>query len=218
MSTKILIDPITRLEGHGKIHIFLDDGGSVERAFLQIPELRGFEKFAEGRPAEDMPQITSRICGVCPMAHHMAATKALDDLYSVEPPPAAKKIRELVYNIFMVEDHALHFFFLGGPDFIVGPDAPKADAQRSRRDRQGRARGRQGGHRRPQAAARADRYVARQGDPSRVRAPRRRVADAQRRDPAGAAGRVARGAAATSPSSRSACSATQSSPTPTTSS
>ncbi len=127
MSTKILIDPITRLEGHGKIHIFLDDGGSVERAFLQIPELRGFEKFAEGRPAEDMPQITSRICGVCPMAHHMAATKALDDLYGVEPPPAAKKIRELAYSIFMVEDHALHFFFLGGPDFVVGPDAPKAD-------------------------------------------------------------------------------------------
>ncbi len=127
MSTKILIDPITRLEGHGKIHIFLDDAGSVERAFLQIPELRGFEKFVQGRPAEDMPQITSRICGVCPMAHHMAATKALDDLYSVQPPPAAKKIRELAYSIFMVEDHALHFFFLGGPDFVVGPDAPKAD-------------------------------------------------------------------------------------------
>ncbi|MGO9975189.1 MAG: Ni/Fe hydrogenase subunit alpha [Solirubrobacteraceae bacterium] len=127
MSTKILIDPITRLEGHGKIHIFLDDAGSVERAFLQIPELRGFEKFVEGRPAEDMPQITSRICGVCPMAHHMAATKALDDLYGVEPPPAAKKIRELAYSIFMVEDHALHFFFLGGPDFVVGPASPKAD-------------------------------------------------------------------------------------------
>ena len=127
MSTKILIDPITRLEGHGKIHIFLDDAGAVDRAFLQIPELRGFEKFVEGRRAEDMPQITSRICGVCPTAHHMAATKALDDLYGVDPPPAAKKIRELVYSIFMVEDHALHFFFLGGPDFVVGPGAPKAD-------------------------------------------------------------------------------------------
>ena len=127
MSTKILIDPITRLEGHGKIHIFMDDAGAVERAFLQIPELRGFEKFVEGRRAEDMPQITSRICGVCPTAHHMAATKALDDLYGVDPPPAAKKIRELVYSIFMVEDHALHFFFLGGPDFVVGPRAPKAD-------------------------------------------------------------------------------------------
>jgi F420-non-reducing hydrogenase large subunit len=127
MSTKILIDPITRLEGHGKIHIFMDDAGSVDRAFLQIPELRGFEKFAEGRRAEDMPQITSRICGVCPTAHHMAATKALDDLYSVDPPAAAKKIRELVYSIFMVEDHALHFFFLGGPDFVVGPSAPRAE-------------------------------------------------------------------------------------------
>ena len=127
MSTKIVIDPMTRLEGHGKIHIFMNDAGAVDRAFLQIPELRGFEKFAEGRRAEDMPQITSRICGVCPTAHHMAATKALDDLYGVEPPPAAKKIRELVYSIFMVEDHALHFFFLGGPDFVVGPAAPKAD-------------------------------------------------------------------------------------------
>jgi len=126
MSREIVIDPITRLEGHGKIHIFLNDKGDVDRAYLQIPELRGFEKFAEGRHAEDMPQITSRICGVCPMAHHMAGTKALDGLYRVEPTPAAKKIREMVYSAFFVEDHALHFFFLGGPDFVVGPDAPKA--------------------------------------------------------------------------------------------
>ena len=125
MSREILIDPMTRLEGHGRIHIFLDDDGGVDRAYLQIPELRGFEKFVQGRRAEDMPQITSRICGVCPMAHHMAATKALDDLYQVDPPPAGRKIRELLYNAFMVEDHALHFFFLGGPDFIVGPDAPR---------------------------------------------------------------------------------------------
>jgi F420-non-reducing hydrogenase large subunit len=125
--SEILIDPITRLEGHGRIHIFLDDAGSVDHAYLQIPELRGFEKFAQGRRAEEMPQITSRICGVCPMAHHMAGTKALDDLYNVDPPAAAKKIRELVYSTFMVEDHALHFFFLGGPDFVVGPTAPKAE-------------------------------------------------------------------------------------------
>jgi F420-non-reducing hydrogenase large subunit len=121
---RITIDPITRLEGHGKIDIFLDDQGDVERAYFQVPELRGFEKFVEGRPAEEMPQITSRICGVCPTAHHMAATKALDHLYRVDPPPAAKKIRELVYSTFMTEDHALHFYFLGGPDFVVGPDAP----------------------------------------------------------------------------------------------
>jgi F420-non-reducing hydrogenase large subunit len=127
MSTRIAIDPITRLEGHGKIAIFLNDEGNVDRAYFQVPELRGFEKFAEGRPSEDMPQITSRICGVCPTAHHMASTKALDDLYKVDPPPAAKKIRELVYSTFMVEDHALHFFFLGGPDFVTGPTAPKAE-------------------------------------------------------------------------------------------
>jgi F420-non-reducing hydrogenase large subunit len=127
MTREVLIDPITRLEGHGKIDIFLDDRGNVERAYFQVPELRGFEKFAEGRPAEDMPQITSRICGVCPTAHHMAATKALDDLYQVDPPAAAKKIRELIYSAFFIEDHALHFFFLGGPDFVVGPGAPKGE-------------------------------------------------------------------------------------------
>lgn len=127
MTRQIVVDPITRLEGHGKIDIFLNDQGNVDRAYFQVPELRGFEKFAEGRPAEDMPQITSRICGVCPTAHHMAATKALDDLYKVDPPLAAKKIRELVYSTFFVEDHALHFFFLGGPDFVVGPTAPKAE-------------------------------------------------------------------------------------------
>ena len=120
------IDPITRLEGHGKIDIFLNDSGNVERAYMQVPELRGFEVFSIGRPAEDMPQITSRICGVCPTAHHMAATKALDDLYQVQPTPAARKIRELVYNTFMLEDHALHVYVLGGPDFIVGPTAPAA--------------------------------------------------------------------------------------------
>jgi F420-non-reducing hydrogenase large subunit len=127
MSRKISIDPITRLEGHGKIDIFLNDSGNVDRAYFQVPELRGFERFAQGRPAEDMPQITSRICGVCPTAHHMAGTKALDALYKVDPPPAAKKIRELLYNIFFIEDHALHFFYLAGPDFVVGPTAPKAE-------------------------------------------------------------------------------------------
>jgi F420-non-reducing hydrogenase large subunit len=126
-SRRITIDPITRLEGHGKIEIFLNDQGQVDRAYFQVPELRGFEKFAQGRPAEDMPQITSRICGVCPTAHHMASTKALDALYKVTPPPAARIIRELVYSAFFVEDHALHFYFLGGPDFVVGPQAPAAE-------------------------------------------------------------------------------------------
>lgn len=123
---KITIDPITRLEGHGKIEIFLNDQGNVENAYLQIPELRGFEKFCEGRKAEDMPQLTSRICGVCPVAHHFAATKALDMAFGVEPTSVAKKLRELIYCGYIIYDHILHFYFLGGPDFIVGPDAQKA--------------------------------------------------------------------------------------------
>jgi len=124
---RITIDPITRLEGHGKIEIFLDDKGDVDRAILQVPELKGFEQFAVGRPVEEMPRITPRICGVCPTAHHMASTKAVDAVFHVEPTPAGRKIRELVYNTFMMEDHTLHFFFLGGPDFVVGPQAPKAE-------------------------------------------------------------------------------------------
>ncbi len=120
----ITIDPITRLEGHGKINIFLDDKGNVANAYLQIPELRGFERFAEGRRAEDMPQITSRICGVCPVAHHFASTKALDRAFDVKPTDTAKKLRELMYCGYFIYDHILHFYYLGGPDFVVGPDAP----------------------------------------------------------------------------------------------
>ncbi|HFQ95760.1 MAG TPA: Ni/Fe hydrogenase subunit alpha [Anaerolineae bacterium] len=128
MTTKrITIDPITRLEGHGKIEIFLDDQGNVANAYFQIPELRGFEAFCVGRPAEEMPRITNRICGVCPEAHHMAATKALDALYHVKPSSAVKKLREMFYMAFYVTDHTTHFYALGGPDFLVGPDAPKAE-------------------------------------------------------------------------------------------
>ncbi|MBN2533636.1 MAG: Ni/Fe hydrogenase subunit alpha [Spirochaetales bacterium] len=125
MKKRITIDPITRLEGHGKIEIFLNDEGNVERAFLQIPELRGFEKFVEGRPAEEMPQITSRICGVCPGAHHIASTKALDDLYKVKPPPAAVAIRKLYYYLHFFEDHLLHFYILAAPDFLTDPSIEK---------------------------------------------------------------------------------------------
>ena len=123
---RISIDPVTRLEGHGKIDIFLTEEGDVANAYLQIPELRGFEQFCVGRPAEDMPNLTARICGVCPEAHHMAATKALDALFHVDPPPAAKKLRELFYSIFFATDHTTHFYALGGPDFVVGPTAPAA--------------------------------------------------------------------------------------------
>jgi F420-non-reducing hydrogenase large subunit len=124
---KIEIDPITRLEGHGKIDIFLDDDGEVADCFFIVPELRGFEAFCVGRPVEDMPRITSRICGVCSEAHHMAAAKACDDTYHVEIPPTARKLRELMYSAFFTGDHATHFYILGGPDFVMGPEAPPAE-------------------------------------------------------------------------------------------
>ncbi len=127
VNQKISIDPITRLEGHGRIDLFLNPDGGLENAYMIIPELRGFEKFCEGRPVEEMPRITQRICGVCPLAHHTAAAKAGDAVYHVDPPPAAKKLRELLYASFFVADHATHFYVLGGPDFVVGPDAPKSE-------------------------------------------------------------------------------------------
>lgn len=124
---KVSIDPITRLEGHGKIDIFLNDEGEVENAYFQIPELRGFEVFSQGRPIEDMPTITSRICGVCPEAHLMASSKAGDAAYNVEIPRTAKMLREVMYSAFFIGDHTTHFYVLGAPDFIVGPNAPKTE-------------------------------------------------------------------------------------------
>jgi len=124
---QIKIDPVTRLEGHGKIDIFLNDDGEVVKTYFQIPELRGFEQFCVGRPVEEMPRITTRICGVCPEAHHMASVKACDMVFHVEVPPTAKKLRQLLYNVFFAGDHTTHFYALGGPDFIVGPDAPPAE-------------------------------------------------------------------------------------------
>jgi F420-non-reducing hydrogenase large subunit len=123
----IKIDPVTRLEGHGKIDIFLNDDGEVANTYFQIPELRGFEQFCVGRPVEEMPRITTRICGVCPEAHHMASVKACDAVFHVEVPPTGKKLRQLLYNVFFAGDHTLHFYALGGPDFVVGPDAPPAE-------------------------------------------------------------------------------------------
>lgn len=123
----IVIDPITRLEGHGKIHLFVNDDGELANCYFQVPELRGFEKFCQGRPVEELARITTRICGVCPDAHHMASAKAADAVYGVTIPSAARKLRELVYNAFYAGDHTTHFYALGGPDFVCGPDAPKAE-------------------------------------------------------------------------------------------
>jgi F420-non-reducing hydrogenase large subunit len=127
MTQRITIDPITRLEGHGKIEIFLDDAGNVANTYFQIPELRGFERFCVGRPVEELPLLTNRICGVCPEAHHMAGAKAADAVYHVDIPRTAKMLRELLYMAFYCTDHTTHFYALAGPDFVMGPDAPVAE-------------------------------------------------------------------------------------------
>lgn len=127
MMRQITIDPITRLEGHGKIEIFLDDEGDVDNVYFQVPELRGFEKFCEGRPVEELSQIVTKICGVCPGCHHMASGKAIDAVFGVEPPPTAKKLRELFYMAHFVHSHIAHFYALAAPDFVVGPTAAKAE-------------------------------------------------------------------------------------------
>ncbi|NNG16327.1 MAG: Ni/Fe hydrogenase subunit alpha, partial [Gemmatimonadales bacterium] len=124
---RITIDPITRLEGHGKIEIFLNEEGDVANTYFQVPELRGFERFCVGRPVEEMPLLTNRICGVCPEAHHMAAAKAADAVYHVDPPRPAKLLRELLYSGFYFTDHTTHFYALAGPDFVMGPEAPVAE-------------------------------------------------------------------------------------------
>jgi len=120
------IDPVTRLEGHARIDIHLDDEGEVQDCHFIAPELRGFERFVQGRPVEELPDITSRICGVCPEAHHAASIKTVEAVYGVVPPEAARCIRRLQYAAFCAGDHATHFFVLGGPDLILGPDTPVA--------------------------------------------------------------------------------------------
>ncbi|MBU0766090.1 MAG: Ni/Fe hydrogenase subunit alpha, partial [Bacteroidetes bacterium] len=124
---RITIDPITRLEGHGKIEIFLTDDGDVENVYFQVPELRGFEKFLEGRPVEEASQIVTKICGVCPGCHHMASGKAIDAVFGVRPTPTAAKLRELFFMAHFVHSHIAHFYALAAPDFVVGPTANPAE-------------------------------------------------------------------------------------------
>jgi len=126
MTRKITIDPITRLEGHGKISIFLDDAGAVEDCYFQIPELRGFEHFVVGRPIEELPRIVTRICGVCPASHHMASAKAVDGCFNNEVAPLAHKLRDMYYNAHFIHSHTAHFYALAAPDFVLGPDADPA--------------------------------------------------------------------------------------------
>ena len=120
---KIVIQPVTRLEGHAKITILLNDEGNVDDVKFQVIDLRGFEKFCIGKPVEELPRIVTSICGVCPWSHHLASAKATDAIFGVQIPPAAKKLRELCNSIAFCEEHILHFYFLAGADFVMGPDA-----------------------------------------------------------------------------------------------
>ncbi len=125
--TKIIkIQPVTRIEGHASIAIHLDDEGNVRDTRLHIMSLRGFEKFIEGRPAEEVPRIVNRICGICPWMHHLAACKAVDGCFGVTPPPAGNRLRELCQIMAHISDKILHFFFLAAPDFVMGPDSDYA--------------------------------------------------------------------------------------------
>ena len=126
MSKRIIIDPVTRIEGHAKISIYMDDAGNVADAEFHVVEFRGFEKFCEGRPYTEMPGITQRICGICPVSHTLASAKAGDALMAVSIPPAADKLRRLMNLGQIIQSHALSFFHLSAPDFLLGWASPQA--------------------------------------------------------------------------------------------
>ena len=126
MTQTITISPITRIEGHASIAIQLDDNGNVADSKVHFQSIRGFEKFVEGKPAEELPRIVNRICGICPWHHHLASNKAVDRCFGVTPTPTGSKLRELVQTIAQAEDKLLHFFFLAAADFVIGPDADYA--------------------------------------------------------------------------------------------
>ena len=123
MSQRVVIDPVTRIEGHAKISIFLDDDGQVSDAKFHVVEFRGFEKFCEGRPFGEMPGITARICGICPISHILASAKTGDDIFGVQIPPTAEKLRRMMNLGQITQSHALSFFHLSSPDFLFGWDS-----------------------------------------------------------------------------------------------
>jgi NAD-reducing hydrogenase large subunit len=123
MLKEIVIDPVTRIEGHSKITIQLDDQGEVQDAKFHVTQFRGFEKFCEGRPFAEMPSLTARTCGICPVSHLMASAKACDALLAVEIPPTAAKLRRIMNLAQLVQSHALSFFYLSSPDLLLGMDA-----------------------------------------------------------------------------------------------
>jgi NAD-reducing hydrogenase large subunit len=123
MTQEIIINPVTRIEGHGKITIYLADDGSVADAKFHVTQLRGFEKFAEGRPFHEMPSLMARICGICPVSHLIASAKACDALLGVRIPPVAAALRRVMNLAQIAQSHALSFFYLSAPDLLLGMDS-----------------------------------------------------------------------------------------------
>ena len=126
VTQKITIEPVTRIEGHAKVTVHMKDDGSVEHAYFHVNEFRGFEKFCEGRFVSEMQQITPRICGICPVSHHLAAAKAADIVLGCPPPRPANLLRELMHMGQIIQSHGMHFFELAGPDLLLGFDADPA--------------------------------------------------------------------------------------------
>lgn len=126
VAQKITIEPVTRIEGHAKVTIRMNEAGKVDHAYLHVNEFRGFEKFCEGRMVFEMPLITPRICGICPVSHHLASAKAGDDALGAPPPRPAALLRELMHMGQVVQSHGMHFFELAGPDLLLGFDADPA--------------------------------------------------------------------------------------------
>src|SRR5215831_11039136 len=123
---KIVIDPVTRIEGHSKISIHLDDQGLVEAAYFHVTQFRGFEKFCEGRPFYEMPSLMARICGICPVSHLIASAKACDGILAVRVPENGARLRRILNLAQIVQSHALSFFYLSAPDFLLGMDSDPA--------------------------------------------------------------------------------------------
>ncbi len=126
VAQKITIEPVTRIEGHAKVTIRMKENGDVDHAYMHVNEFRGFEKFCEGRMVFEMPLITPRICGICPVSHHLASAKAGDDALGAPPPRPAALLRELMHMGQVVQSHGMHFFELAGPDLLLGFDADPA--------------------------------------------------------------------------------------------
>ncbi len=164
MSREIVIDPVTRIEGHSKITIQLDDRGEVVDAHFHVTQFRGFERITQGRPVHEMPAIMARICGICPVSHLIASAKAVDDILAVEPPPTGADLRRVINLGQIVQSNALSFFHLSAPDLLFGFDADPA-----KRNIIGAGPGEpgagQGRHRAAQVGPADHRVARRQADP-----------------------------------------------------